>query len=258
MKFVCIIPARYASQRLPGKPLLKLGGQPMIEWVYRRACRVSLFEKVVVATDDQRILDHMKKIGGNVIMTPEDMASGTDRVAYVAQEIDADVIVNLQGDEPLISSEVLEKVCVPFEDPQVNMVTPITRIKSTEDMTDVTLARVIIDKNKDAIYFTRATIPYNRDLENRDEWHQHHHYFKHIGIYAYRRNFLLEVSNLPPGKLEKIEKLEQLRVIENGYQITPVYTDYKSVCVDTPQDLQDINNYISEHNLTVDYSDGAM
>jgi 3-deoxy-manno-octulosonate cytidylyltransferase (CMP-KDO synthetase) len=182
--------------------MLKIGNAPMIEWVYRRACKVDRFETVIVATDSQIIYDHINSINGRVMMTPEDLPSGTDRAAYIAQNINADIILNLQGDEPLIMPDVLNKVCEAFHDPDVLIATPISQIKSVEDLTDPNLVRVVLDNKNNALYFTRAVIPYYRDLEKYKNWLDNYPYYKHIGIYAYRREFLLNLTNLEPGKLE--------------------------------------------------------
>jgi 3-deoxy-manno-octulosonate cytidylyltransferase (CMP-KDO synthetase) len=230
----------------------------MLEWVYRRAMQVKRFDSVIIATDNKKIYDYMHAIGAEITMTPEDLSSGTDRVAYVAQSLDAEVIVNVQGDEPLILPAVLDKLCVPFSEKDVMMATPITKIKSVDDLTNPNLARVIIDKKQNAIYFTRATIPFIRDSENRQNWIEHHQYFKQIGIYAYRREFLLHLTKLPQGNLEKAEKLEQLRVLENGYKIRTVYTDYHSLCVDTEEDLININDYVRQNKLTAEDRNGKL
>lgn len=230
----------------------------MIEWVYRRAKRVKIFKRVIVATDHSAIYSFIKSISGEVIMTPDNLPSGTDRVAIAARDVDADVIVNLQGDEPLIEPGVLEKVCECFTESEVQVCTPITRIKKPEDLVNPSLARVIIDKQSDAIYFTRAVIPYNRDEQKVEEWYKKHKYYKHIGIYAYRKNFLFKLTRLPEGELEKIEKLEQLRIIENGYKIRTVLTDYQSLSVDTDEDLRNINTYIKKQNLVVDMANGKV
>lgn len=258
MKIVCIIPARFASQRLPGKPMLKIGNSPMIEWVYRRACKVERFDSVIVATDSNIIYDHIISIGGRAMMTPEDLPSGTDRVAYAAKDMDAEIFVNLQGDEPLITPDVLEKVCDAFSDPQVRIATPVTKIKSVEDLTDPNLARVVLDHDGNALYFTRAVIPYFRDIEKYEDWLENYDYYKHIGIYAYRKDILLHLTSLDPGKLEKAEKLEQLRVLEHGYKIRTVITDYQSRSVDTKEDLIEMNEFISIHHLTMEEIDAKM
>ena len=252
MKIICVIPARFASQRLPGKPMLMIGNAPMIEWVYKRACHVKRFDDVIVATDNQKIFDHISSIGGKVVMTPEDLASGTDRVAFVAKDMGADIFLNLQGDEPLIIPEVLDKVCAAFSDPEVQIATPVTQIKTVEDLTDPNLVRVTLDHKLDALYFTRAIIPHYRDLENYEDWLNKFNYYKHIGIYAYRKDFLLRLTQLKPGELEKVEKLEQLRVLENGYKIRVVITEYESRSVDTQEDLIDMNRFIKDHHITVD------
>jgi 3-deoxy-manno-octulosonate cytidylyltransferase (CMP-KDO synthetase) len=258
MKIVCIIPARFASQRLPGKAMLKIGNAPMIEWVYRRACKVKRFDKVIVATDSQVIYDHIYSIGGRAIMTPEDLPSGTDRVAYVAKNINAEIFLNLQGDEPLIIPDVLEKVCDAFVNPEVNIATPVTRIKSVEDLLNPNLVRVVLDHEGNALYFTRAVIPFFRDMKKYEDWLVNYDYYKHIGIYAYRKDFLLHLTNLSPGKLERIEKLEQLRVLEQGYKIRTVISDFQSRSVDTEEDLIEINKFISNHHLTMEEVDAKM
>jgi 3-deoxy-manno-octulosonate cytidylyltransferase (CMP-KDO synthetase) len=258
METVCVIPARFASQRLPGKPMLMIGNAPMIEWVYRRACKVKRFGKVIVATDSQTIYDHIVSIGGRVIMTPEGLSSGTDRVAYLARDINAEIFLNLQGDEPLIVPEVLEKVLNAFDDPEVQMATPVVKIKSVQDLTDSNLVRVVMDREGNALYFSRGVIPYFRDLEKYEDWLKKHDYYKHIGIYAYRKDFLLHLTSLKLSQLEDVEKLEQLRVLENGFKIRTVMTDYESRSVDTKDDLIEINNFISDHHLTMEEIDAKM
>jgi 3-deoxy-manno-octulosonate cytidylyltransferase (CMP-KDO synthetase) len=252
MKIICVIPARFASQRLPGKPMVMIGSAPMIEWVYRRACKVKRFETVIVATDNQIIHDHIISIGGQSTMTPVDLASGTDRVAFIARNIDAEIFVNLQGDEPLIRPAVLEQVCDAFHNPDVQIATPITRINSVQDLTNPNLVRVVLDHEGNALYFTRAVIPFFRGLEKYEDWLKNTEYYKHIGIYAYRKGFLLNLSNLKPGKLEQVEKLEQLRILEQGYKIKTVKTEYNTHNVDTKEDLIEINKFIRDHHLTME------
>jgi len=252
MKIVCVIPARFASQRLPGKPMVMIGDAPMIEWVYRRACKVKRFETVIVATDSQIIYDHIISIGGHSIMTPVDLPSGTDRVAYIARNINAEIFLNLQGDEPLILPDVLEKVCDAFQDADVQIATPISRIKSVQDLKNPNLVRVVVDHEGNALYFTRAVIPFFRGLEKYEAWLENNEYYKHIGVYAYRKDFLLNLSSLKPGKLEQVENLEQLRVLEQGYKIRTVITDYHAQSVDTSEDLIEINKFILDHHLTME------
>ena len=258
MKIICVIPARFASQRLPGKPMLMIGDSPMIEWVYRRACQVHQFDDVIVATDNQTIYDYVSSIGGKVKMTPEDCPSGTDRVAFVARDVNADIFVNLQGDEPLIVPNVLTKVSAAFKDPDVAIATPVTKIKSVTDLIDPNLVRVALDSTGNALYFTRSIIPYFRDLENQEDWIKNFEYYKHIGIYAYRKDILLKLTKLKPGKLEKVEKLEQLRILENGYKIRTVKTNYQSRSVDTKQDLTEMNKFVIDHHITMEKDDAEL
>jgi len=255
MKIVCVIPARYASTRLPGKPLAMIGGAPMIEWVYRRALRVDEFTSVIVATDDKRIFDAVNGFGGVTVMTPSELPSGTDSVAFLAGSTDADVFVNLQGDEPLINPEVLKALCKVFSDPEVYMATPVRKITNIDELIDPNNARVIIDQSGNAMYFTRAVIPFNMISSDYSEWLKADSYYKHIGIYAYRKDFLLRLSELPVGKLEKIEKLEQLRVLENGFKIRTIQTNYTGISIDTKEDLEYINNYVLENEIKVDSAD---
>ncbi len=252
MKILCVIPARYASSRFPGKPLAKIVDHPMILWVYHRACAVADFTDVVVATDDERIMDYVVGAGGKAVMTPGDLASGTDRVAYVAKDSDADIIVNLQGDEPLISPKMLSDVCQPFSDQSVQMTTAIKKANNVKELKNPSAAWVVIDNNMDALYFSRAVLPNNYKMKDYKEWIVHNPYYEHIGIYAYRRKFLSKIKNLSRGNLEKIEDLEQLRVLENGYKIRCVQTTYNSICVDTPQDLQIVENLIRTKKIKME------
>jgi 3-deoxy-manno-octulosonate cytidylyltransferase (CMP-KDO synthetase) len=252
MKIVCIIPARYASTRLPGKPLADLAGSPMIEWVYRRACAVRIFDEVIIATDDERIAAVVQKFGGKIEMTAREVLTGTDRVALVAETINADIIVNLQGDEPLISPGLLEEFCLPYSEDEVVMTTPIRRIINPEELTDPTLARVVVDNRGDALYFSRSTIPFVRDVKEMKDWLDNNTFYRHIGLYSYRKDFLLNLASLEPGRLERLEQLEQLRVLEHGYKIRTVLTDYNSISVDTVEDLNFLDKYIRSHKLQVD------
>ena len=254
MKFICVIPARYASSRFPGKPLALIAGHPMIEWVYRRAMQARQFDDVLVATDDQRIYDAVLQFNGKVIMTPEELSSGTDRVAWVAKSGDGNVYINLQGDEPLINPQVLDQLCQVFSDQSVYMATPVRKINNLKDLTDPNNARVILDKNGDALYFTRAVVPFNRNTPDAGDWLKSGVYYQHLGIYAYRREFLLKLAALPPGNLEQIEKLEQLRVLESGYRIRTVQTEYESISVDTADELNDVNFFVKQHGIKMDIS----
>ena len=258
MKIICVIPARYASTRFPGKPLADISGSPMISWVYNRAKAVKQFDDVIVATDDKRIHDCVKNFNGNVLMTPHDLKSGTDRVAYVAKELEFDVVVNLQGDEPLISPQILSEVCSPFVDENVKMATPVKKIKSAEEFENKNAAWVVKDKNGNALYFSRSVIPTNHKISNQKEWVKFSTYFKHIGIYAYRKDFLLKLTKLKRAGLEEIEDLEQLRVLENGFKIRCVETNYQSINVDVPEDIVKVENIIKKNNIKLDPNNVKM
>jgi 3-deoxy-manno-octulosonate cytidylyltransferase (CMP-KDO synthetase) len=252
MNFMCVIPARYSSKRFPGKPIASINGSPMIEWVYNRALAANIFDDIIVATDDQRIYDVVKSFDAKVVMTSSDFVCGTDRVAEVAQTNHADVYINLQVDEPLISPQLLKDLCQPFKENQVLVTTAIKRISSSYELNNPNFVKVVIDNKNDAIYFSRSIVPFYRDADNNNSWCQLHIYYKHIGIYAYRRDFLLLISKLPQGNLEKAEKLEQLRILENGYKIRTIITDYDSMGVDTREDLHAVEEYIRLNKIKMD------
>lgn len=236
MKRVGIIPARYASTRLPGKPLADINGKPMIQWVYENALKSSL-EKVVVATDDERIYEAVRKFGGEVTMTSRDHINGSSRLAEVAEKIEADIIVNIQGDEPCISPTVIDKVLEAFEDEKCLMSTLKTKIIDKDEVKNPNCVKVITDINNDALYFSRSPIPYNRDNFEIN-------YYKHLGIYAYKKGFLLDYVRMKPTKLELSESLEQLRVLENGYKIKVLETNEKLIGVDTLEDLERVRGIL--------------
>jgi 3-deoxy-manno-octulosonate cytidylyltransferase (CMP-KDO synthetase) len=245
MKAVCIIPARYASSRLPGKPLARIGNKPMIQWVYEKATAARKVDSVIIATDDERILQAVTKFGGQAKMTDPALPSGTDRVAVVAAQTNAEVIINLQGDEPLVDPALIDALVDVFSNPEINMATPVRQITDPAELEDPNLVRVVRDKYGYALYFTRSIIPYMRDVKDHHEWQDNHRFFKHIGIYAYRASFLQLITRLPESALEKAERLEQLRALENGYRIFTIETDYTSLSVDTVEDLKKINDLIS-------------
>ncbi len=239
-KIVGVIPARYASTRFPGKVLARICDKPMIYWVHEGASKSKRLDDLYVATDDQRVKQETILFGGKVIMTSSEHLSGTDRVAEAAENFDADVIVNIQGDEPLISPRAIDEVIEPFyHDDRIGMATLCRRAKKPEEIIDPNTVRVVFDNNFDALYFSRATIPFNRDLKIAD-WLEHNPYYQHIGIYAYRKHFLTKLAKLPQTQLEGIEKLEQLRVLESGYKIRVVETVYNPVCVDVIEDLEKV------------------
>lgn len=252
MKIICIIPARYTSTRFPGKPLADIAGHPMISWVYHRAKSVKEFEDVIVATDDQRVFDCVQNFGGNVVMTSSDLQSGTDRVAFVVKNLQVDVVVNLQGDEPLISPQILTQVCKAFNDKNVYMATPVKKVSDTNDLNNKNAVLVVKDKIGDALYFSRAVIPAVHIINNKAEWLDYSTYFKHIGIYAYRKDFLLKLTQLPREGLEMAEDLEQLRVLENGFKIRCVETNYQAINVDVPEDINRVINAINKDDIKLD------
>lgn len=242
MKITAIIPARYASTRFPGKALADIGGRPMIQHVYERACEASLVSRVIVATDDTRIADAIRLIGGEAVMTSTSHETGTDRLAEVAHGLDTDIIVNVQGDEPLISPEMIDQAIEPFlHDPALQMGTLKTRIKCLHDFLSPNVVKVVTGADGCALYFSRSPLPFFRDKwqDLKDESFANGKLlcYKHVGLYVYRRDFLLEYAAMPPTFLEISEKLEQLRAIENGIRIRVIETEFESIGVDTPDDL---------------------
>ena len=243
MRTLCVIPARYASTRLPGKPLADICGKPMICRVLERASRAQKPEKVIVATDDQRIYDAVRAEGGEAILTRADHPTGTDRLAEVAEAYpEVDLIVNVQGDEPLIKPSVIDDLIAPFEmDENLPMATVMTRMEDAAEQLNPNNVKVIVDKLGYALYFSRSLVPYPRAAAGP--------VYKHIGIYAYRRDFLLRYARLEPTPLEKAESLEQLRALENGYGIRVLETDCRFVGVDTVEDLALVNKIYREQGL---------
>lgn len=237
-KVVAIIPARYQSNRFEGKPLATIMGKPMIQHVYERAIKVPMLTRVAVATDDTRIADCVRNFGGEVVMTRPDHVSGTDRLAEAASIMDIaeqDVVVNIQGDQPLFADEVVAQVATPLlEDPALPMATLIYKIVRPEEITDPNHVKTVFDRHGNALYFSRSPIPFQRNPEEPVA----PTYYKHLGFYAYRKGFLLTFVGLPEGEWERFEKLEQLRALEYGYRIRVVLTEHDSVEVDTPKDLE--------------------
>jgi 3-deoxy-manno-octulosonate cytidylyltransferase (CMP-KDO synthetase) len=231
------IPARFASSRYPGKALARLAGKPMIEHVWERANMSRYLSDVLVATDDDRIAKAVHKFGGRVCMTRADHPSGTDRLAEIASSEDAALYVNIQGDEPLIDPEAIDAAILSVHgDEAVDMGTLKKQIIDPTDIVNTNVVKVVTNLLGDAIYFSRCPIPYERDGRTGVPI-----YFKHIGLYVYRREFLLRYPDLTAGPLEEAERLEQLRALENGYRIRVVATDYESLGVDTPEDLERVN-----------------
>jgi 3-deoxy-manno-octulosonate cytidylyltransferase (CMP-KDO synthetase) len=239
-KCIAIIPARFASTRFPGKPLASIAGKPMIQHVYERVLKASRVGEVIVATDDARIYNAVVQFGGKAAMTSSAHLSGTDRVAEVALNSDAEIIVNVQGDEPLIESQCLDAAVAPLDaDSELLISTLKSAAGATEEYSNPNVVKVVTDQNDFALYFSRAPIPfYEQGLRPKREGSPL--FFKHIGIYVYRRRFLELLPLLKPSVLEKVESLEQLRFLENGYRIKVVRYDYESHAVDTPEDLEQV------------------
>ncbi len=250
MKILCVIPARYASTRLPGKPLVRIGHKPMIRHVYERACRATTIDEVIIATDDARIERAARAFGAKVVMTDPALPSGTDRVHAAIKERTADVIINLQGDEPFIDPRLLDQLAAMFENPEVRIATPVAPVSSFQELTDSNLVRVTRDINGRALYFSRATIPFVRDEPDMEKWPAAVPFYRHIGIYAYRKEILARLTQLPPTMLEKAEKLEQLRFLESGYAIHTLLSDYQALSVDTEEDLETAQQIVNEKQDT--------
>lgn len=251
-KFICIIPARYASTRFPGKPLAILAYKPIIQHVYERARQA--VEEVYVATDDERIKEAVESFGGKAIMTRSDHRSGTDRICEALSIIEQAkgnaesanlVVINVQGDEPFIRPEQIKTLCNLFDTPETDIATLVTRFPDTEALFSPNSPKVVTDRRGFALYFSRSVIPHVRG-KHTEEWLHNHNYQKHIGIYAYRADVLRQVAQLPASPLEQAESLEQLRWLENGYRIRCGFTETATVGIDTPEDLQHAKELIKK------------
>ena len=237
-RVIGIIPARFGSTRLSGKPIADIAGKPMVQWVVENACNAESLSEVIVATDDVRIYDSVKSFGGNVVMTPTEISSGTDRVAYAARNVDADIIVNIQCDEPFIRPDEIDSVArILIEDSEAKMGTLVKRMTDNSELNNKNIVKVVMDRAGNCLYFSRSPIPFFRDMDS-DDWIKEFKYYKHIGIYSFRKDFLMEYSEWEVTPLESTERLEQLRVLENGYRIKAAETQYEHICVDSPQDLE--------------------
>ena len=245
MKFTAVIPARYASTRFPGKPLAILGGKTVIQRVYEQAA--SVLSEVYVATDDERILSAVEAFGGRAVMTRADHQSGTDRIEEAVEKTgtQADVIINVQGDEPFIQPSQIKTLMALFDDPQTQIGTLGKRFDSMDAVSNPNSPKIVTDHRGFALYFSRSVIPFIRGVES-DEWLSHYPFLKHLGVYAYRREVLAEVTRLPQGQLEKAESLEQLRWLENGYRIRVGLTDVETVGIDTPADLERAEQFLKQ------------
>ena len=254
MKIVAVIPARYGSTRFEGKPLAEILGKPMIQWVYEGVCQSKLIDRVIVATDDHRILEAVEQFGGNGVMTSSAHATGSDRVAEVARKLSAEIIINVQGDEPLLKGSIIDKAIRPLlKDPSIPLSTLMTRIEEVKDWLSPNVVKVVVNQKGFALYFSRSPIPFPRDLKvekllaasSRERSPLPHRAFKHIGVYVYRRDFLLRYSKMKHTPLEKLEKLEQLRALQNGFLIKVTPVDYEPLSVDTPEDLKKVVSFLS-------------
>ena len=246
MRFIGIIPARYASTRFPGKPLIAINGKTMIQRVHEQCQKSEFLTAVYVATDNENIYNHVVDFGGQAIMTLPTHQSGTDRCLEAAKKIttpllDGDVVVNIQGDEPFIDPNQIDLLISCFKDTHTDIATLIKEIHFSEDLFNVNKPKVILNKNQEAIYFSRSPLPYLRGVAEA-EWLNNFRYYSHIGIYAYKMAVLEQITALPASSLEIAESLEQLRWIENGFRIKTQVTDIESLSIDTPEDLKKIKN----------------
>ena len=243
-KVIGVIPARYGSSRFPGKIIATIAGKPMIRWVYEQADKSGLLDQLIVAVDDERVFNCVKEFGGKAIMTGSDHQSGTDRIAEVVEKMHECIVVNIQGDQPMFDPIMIDETVQPLlDDPQLKMSTLKIKIEE-EDYSNPDVVKVVVDENDNALYFSRSLIPYSRDNKEINV-------FEHVGLYVYRKDFLLEISKLPQSKLEKIEMLEQLRILEKGYKIKVIETKSNKIAgisVDTPKDLAKVERLILDLN----------
>ena len=244
-KVIGVIPARYGSSRFRGKVLADIAGKPMIQWVYEQAKKSRTLDQLFVAVDDQRVYSCVEGFGGKAVMTDQNHQSGTDRIAEAVEKIETDIVVNIQGDQPLLDPKMIDEAVQPMLDDATIQISTIKTKISEEDYNDPAVVKVVVDENDFALYFSRSIIPYSRDNGAVN-------IYEHVGLYVYRKDFLLKISRLPQTYLEKIEMLEQLRVMEKGYKIKVVETKSlhaAGVSVDTPEDLVNVKKLIHEMNL---------
>jgi 3-deoxy-manno-octulosonate cytidylyltransferase (CMP-KDO synthetase) len=232
-----IIPVRYQSERFPGKPLALIKGKPMIQRVYEAAAKARLLDELIIATDDKRISDVATNLGAEVRMTSTSHLSGTDRAAEVAKEVKMPIIINIQGDEPLLREEMIDELVQTLQDEAIPMATLAARVNDINLLKDSNTIKVVVDKKGFALYFSRSPLPFQAT----------DYFFQHIGIYGYQRDFLLAFSQMKQTRLEKAENLEQLRVLENGFKIKIIETPFLTIGVDSPQDIIKVENYLEEH-----------
>lgn len=231
-----IIPARFDSRRFPGKALVHILGKPMIQRVYERAQTAKYLDHIIIATDDERIFQAAKSFGAEVRMTAANHNSGTERAAEIAETIDSTIIINVQGDEPLLNGHMINDLVETLQDETIPMATLVNKIEDLSLIEDTNIVKVVSDKDGYALYFSRAPLPFQTP----------DYFWQHVGIYGYQRDFLLKFNRLPPSRLEKTEKLEQLRVLESGYRIKILETSYPTLSIDTPQDIITVENSLKK------------
>ncbi len=243
MKIIGVIPARYGSERFPGKVLQKLGSKTVLEVCYDNVKKNKILDKIVIATDNEKIVEEAERIGAEVILTSSECRSGTDRVAEISGKIEADIFVNIQADEPFMPRAAIEKaVSLVISDKNILCATSVTKIKKIEEVYNPNITKVAFDKEGSALYFSASIIPYPRQYPSVENAFENHvPFYKHIGIYVFRKGFLDAFSKMPAGSLEKLEKLEQLRILENGYKIKVAIVEEDSISIDTLEDLQKVN-----------------
>jgi 3-deoxy-manno-octulosonate cytidylyltransferase (CMP-KDO synthetase) len=255
MHIIGVIPSRYGSARLPSKPLVDLLGKPMVQRVYEQAQQSRLLHEVVVATDDDRIAGAVKAFGGQVVMTSAEIRSGSDRMAAVAEQLRGDIFVNVQGDEPLMNPTMIDQgVQALLDDPQAQIATLAKKIESAEELANPDVVKVVFDGNSYALYFSRSPIPHVRANNDTRTWPGRHTFYKHIGLYVFRRESLLKFSKIPESSLEKAEKLEQLRALEAGMKIKVGLTEFDSVSVDTQADVDRVVQMLKKKESSVPIS----
>ncbi len=238
---VGIIPARYASTRFPGKPLIDIQGKSMIQRVYEQAVKCTFLKKVVVATDDERIAQHVRMFGGEVVMTAMHHPSGTDRCWDALQQLGGEYkyVINIQGDEPFIETAQIDELAIALQDGNTELATQMIPVSSHDMLFDKGEVKIVLNDKNEALYFSRNVIPFIKGVEEQ-YWHLHHTYYRHVGMYAYRKDILEKITKLPVSALEKAESLEQLRWLENGFRIKCVPTKYESHCIDTSEDVDKV------------------
>jgi 3-deoxy-manno-octulosonate cytidylyltransferase (CMP-KDO synthetase) len=234
-----IIPARYASTRFPGKALADIKGKSMIQRVYEQAAKSTLLDTLVVATDDERILKHVQAFGGNAVMTAPHHPSGTDRCREALSKLSGSFqyVINIQGDEPMIDPAQIDELAAALKNETIEIATQMIAVSNHEELFDKGEVKIVLNDRNEALYFSRMVIPYIKGVVEED-WHRHHNYYRHVGMYAYRADVLDKITMLPVSSLEKAESLEQLRWVEHGYRIKCVVTGFESHCIDTPEDLE--------------------